>query len=247
MLCRSVSFQRDSDVNASRPASKVQGLSVSDSCFYISPNLHALQRCRWVNEWMSLFSDTASHVYYSQMPSLARNAWLCRSQETMSHLFPALCPMCVFPRFSQSVHYLQKWHRPSYPFHHSWCHLVATHRFSVKFSCNLQCCLASPPGSTPPCSDPPSPPLLLLLSLGCDIGHIANCMHWPKIPLPILSHSPCFTATWGQQAPWSIMSSTVCISKQPTTPNPSTSNPKWADPPFSFFLLKDALTISSGT
>lgn len=117
-------------------------------------------------------------------------------------LISCLCHMCAFPRFLWNVYNAPKLHQRWYQLYE----LLPKTNLFCELSYNFQ--LESPSGSRgsswSPSGEPPRP-----MTLWCDIGHVADCMHSPKISLyfSIPSHSPRFTPASGQSWPWSIMSS----------------------------------------
>lgn len=138
--------------------------------------------------------------------------------------------------FSGSVRYLPKLHQHCL----LWITLSAL-RENKHLLCNFQC-LESPCVSRDSSRSPSGEPPFRLMTFRCDIGHIANCIHWPKISLcfPIPSHSPCFTPASGQRRPWSMMFSiggVVHFKGACSPPSLSTTNPNWQIPPPLFFFV----------
>lgn len=69
----------------------------------------------------------------------------------------------------------------------SWITLSAL-RENKPLLCNFQC-LESPCGSRDSSWSPSGEPPFRLMTFRCDIGHIANCIHWPKTSLLLYSLS----------------------------------------------------------
>ena len=92
-------------------------------------------------------------------------------------LIPCLCHMCVFPDLPGMCAICQDCIRIDIGF--------MNYSFSHKLlSFNFHCCL-----ELPSCSR--VEPLLRMMTLWCDIGHISNCMHSPS--LLMLFCAPLFT------------------------------------------------------